>query len=1584
MVFITISHFFKTAPLKDEGCSSDSDCSLTEACRNRVCVNPCSDGNPCARTAECRAQNHRAVCVCSPGMVGDPFVNCFREPSVTTPECRSNADCTDDKACVNKKCLNPCAEGNPCGGNAECRVALHRPLCYCPADWGGDPHVQCHRPECQVNDDCPYDKACYSGKCLNPCSYGPVQCGRGAECFAQNHRANCACPPGTQGNPMVSCITGLCQYNEDCADHEACDRLNRVCRPVCEAETCAKDATCTGRNHQPVCECFPGTTGNPFVECYRPRQPVEPECRTDGDCPSKLACFEGRCENPCRKSNVCTSQDQICSVVDTLPYRTMLCKCPGDTVTNANGKCIPIKLEQPVGCTSNADCADPEICTRGTCIVACHVEQCGINAQCTSSTHRAICSCAPGYEGNPLIECSPIPKIPSRPEPAECYKNDDCPFDRKCINELCVNPCTAGDPCGRGAVCFIENREPVCKCPKGYTGDPRVSCQPPSEATVGCKSNSECALSESCINKICANPCNCGQNAECRIVDHYPICYCRPGYSGNPQSGCVKHECTSDFDCSDDKTCLTGQCVNPCIVSDPCAINAECYGHNHRAACRCNPGLEGNPFERCVRVECHSDFECPDNRACIDNHCINPCATDAHPPCAQNALCYPRNHRATCHCPEELPLGNPFSYCERKVIPPSQPECIRDTDCPSKLACIDNRCQDPCGVLKPCASSAKCSVLNSVPVRTMICECPELWVPDTNGECRQLIIQTPPGCASDSECPDNEACINRQCRNPCNCGTHATCLVQNHRAVCSCEDGYHGNPNVACRTVGCRTDSECDSGKACINQNCVSPCLVRDPCGTNAECYVYENKAQCRCLSGFRGNPWERCHVVGCRSNSDCPTDKNCENAQCVNPCVYGNICSPRAECRPQNHMAVCRCPPGFLGNPYVDCRPEPVPECVVDTDCSPRLACIDHRCQDPCLILEPCHRPSICEVVPSSPVRTMICICPEGYVSSGSGTCKPTEPVLKVGGCIADSDCASDKACVNGICRNPCNCGPNAECRIKDHKPVCSCEQGYEGNPEIECIRIGCRSNDECSGQHSCVNRQCVPVCAADGRSCGERAQCYGINHRAVCECPPGYSGDPRQACLLLGCRSDLDCPFDKACINNKCQDPCEKTAVCAINEICQVYNHRPECACPPGYVSDYEKGCRIIEDICRNDGDCPTQTACIGSECINPCNATRPCGVNAECKVFDTIPVRTMVCVCLPDYQGNAAVQCDKRSLCNIEKGFVRDIDGKCVCPPGSALNIYNECMQCRPEAGYKIDETGHCVCALERGMVIDERGRCICPIEHGYRLTDRGECIRTDRPECESNDECPDHRYCNLETKTCEDPCVDKRCGINALCNATNHQAICQCIAGYTGEPEIQCNHTNFRTDFPQPEMVVSCLADGVQVKIHIAEPGFNGVLYVKGHSKDEECRRVVNLDSDSAERTELFKVHFGSCGLIHVNGIASFVLVIQKHPKLVTYKAQAYHIKCVYQTGEQNVTIGFNVSMLTTAGTIANTGPPPICSMKIVSYNGQEITSAEIGDNLMLQVDVQPASKFNFLYPLFTSYAIYYAVAKNGCK
>lgn len=79
---------------------------------------------------------------------------------------------------------------------------------------------------------------------------------------------------------------------------------------------------------------------------------------------------------------------------------------------------------------------------------------------------------------------------------------------------------------------------------------------------------------------------------------------------------------------------------------------------------------------------------------------------------------------------------------------------------------------------------------------------------------------------------------------------------------------------------------------------------------------------------------------------------------------------------------------------------------------------------------------------------------------------------------------------------------------------------------------------------------------------------------------------------------------------------------------------------------------------------------------------------------------------------------------------------------------------------------------------------------------------------------------------------------------------------------------CTEPTFgRTDFPRPDMQVNCLADGVQVDINVGDPGFNGVMYVKGYSKNEDCRRVLRPEVDVG--TIDFKVKFNTCGLIHEN-------------------------------------------------------------------------------------------------------------------
>lgn len=59
----------------------------------------------------------------------------------------------------------------------------------------------------------------------------------------------------------------------------------------------------------------------------------------------------------------------------------------------------------------------------------------------------------------------------------ECVGDDECPWDRSCVNQRCANPCVA-DHCSRGAFCHVENHKAVCRCPAGFQGDPLIECRP--------------------------------------------------------------------------------------------------------------------------------------------------------------------------------------------------------------------------------------------------------------------------------------------------------------------------------------------------------------------------------------------------------------------------------------------------------------------------------------------------------------------------------------------------------------------------------------------------------------------------------------------------------------------------------------------------------------------------------------------------------------------------------------------------------------------------------------------------------------------------------------------------------------------------------------------------------------------------------------------------------------------------------------------------------------------------------------------------------------------------------------------------
>jgi len=79
---IWIAFFVLPAAPVQAGCSSDDECALSQACRNRACINPCVQENPCSQSARCSVSVHKATCTCPPGTEGDPFVRCVPSKSM--------------------------------------------------------------------------------------------------------------------------------------------------------------------------------------------------------------------------------------------------------------------------------------------------------------------------------------------------------------------------------------------------------------------------------------------------------------------------------------------------------------------------------------------------------------------------------------------------------------------------------------------------------------------------------------------------------------------------------------------------------------------------------------------------------------------------------------------------------------------------------------------------------------------------------------------------------------------------------------------------------------------------------------------------------------------------------------------------------------------------------------------------------------------------------------------------------------------------------------------------------------------------------------------------------------------------------------------------------------------------------------------------------------------------------------------------------------------------------------------------------------------------------------------------------------
>lgn len=325
-----------------------------------------------------------------------------------------------------------------------------------------------------------------------------------------------------------------------------------------------------------------------------------------------------------------------------------------------------------------------------------------------------------------------------------------------------------------------------------------------------------------------------------------------------------------------------------------------------------------------------------------------------------------------------------------------------------------------------------------------------------------------------------------------------------------------------------------------VTQN---PCFP-SPCGLNSECREIGNLPSCSCLPNYIGSP-PNCRPE-CSVNSDCTSNLACIREKCRDPCP--GSCGINAQCRIISHIPICNCIEGYTGDPFIQCNiaPEKRKNSHLQS-CNVHISIIPSATPAP--TIDACN-PSPCG--PNAQCLDGICTCIANYQGDPYRGCRPE--------CLLNSDCASERSCVNNKCINTCleACGRNTECSVINHIPMCSCITGYTGNAFVLCSPL----------PEIEKNTPCIPS------PCGPNSVCREVSQQAVCSCIPGFIGSPptcRPECI-----TSTECQLNQACSNQRCIDPCPGS--CGLNSVCQIVNHHPICICKSGYTGDPFVRCSFI----------------------------------------------------------------------------------------------------------------------------------------------------------------------------------------------------------------------------------------------------------------------------------------------------------------------------------------------------------------------------------------------------------------------
>ncbi len=394
--------------------------------------------------------------------------------------------------------------------------------------------------------------------------------------------------------------------------------LPRACYPVCESQAdCTGGATCEEVNSGNDLACVPGEGGN---------NPVG--CTSNADCSG---------DSPvCSPAGVCVSGEDPCNLID--------CQ---EGFTCVGGECVEVSTNNPVGCTSDAQCDAGEVCEAGTCIED-GGNECNFNSDCGPGElcQDGDCVRDPNVECVSDRDCSGVGEVCQN---SQCIVPVD-PAEQACVSycqnifgSCPKNTCTGLDSTARSNLdasfdaCLnggtAQDGSVINPCSQDYLRDPQFAAQVDQFAAEQCGSEtlrdvycgqfgfgSACNCTEPNVGAACNDDSNCEGgtlNAICIAeIDEngdetgFPggICISGPCDAGSTEAGAGA--IGAQTGCGENGFCLNeqGQQGVQSICYRACSFNSDC-----RSGYACEVVgffTNGDPAGRC-QPACSSNADCP-------------------------------------------------------------------------------------------------------------------------------------------------------------------------------------------------------------------------------------------------------------------------------------------------------------------------------------------------------------------------------------------------------------------------------------------------------------------------------------------------------------------------------------------------------------------------------------------------------------------------------------------------------------------------------------------------------------------------------------------------------------------------------------------------------------------------------------------------------------------------------------------------------------------------------------------------------------------------------------------------------------